>query len=92
MRMRRHGGFFISLLINLLLNAEGMIPAAVLLVLHFTLGWSVFWSVGALCIWISVLVIRMLIIRWANRCGNTPDPPKENKNPYSAKNFPWMDK
>lgn len=91
MRRTRHsGGFFVCLLINLLFNADGAIPAAVLLVLHFVLDWSILWAVGALCIWIALIVIQMLVIGWARRCGDTPDPPKENKNPYSAKNFPGI--
>lgn len=35
------GSFFICLLINMLLNFEGIIPAAVLLALHFVLKLSV---------------------------------------------------
>lgn len=27
----------------------------------------------------------MRIIGWAAKCGSSPDRPKENKNPYSAK-------
>ena len=83
-RARRSGGFFLCLLLNLFLNPEGMIPAAILLVLHFWLGWSFWWAVLALGLWILWITFRKLVLSWANRCGNTPDRPTENKNPYSA--------
>lgn len=70
----------------MLLNLDGLIPAAILLVLHFWRGWSPWWAVGAAGIWLLVLVLQMLLLGWASRCGNIPDPPRENKNPYSAGN------
>lgn len=85
-RTKRRGGFFFSLLINILLNPEGFLPAVVLIVLHFVLGWSLWWAALAAAVWIVWLAIRMLLLGWVVDCGNTPDPPKENKNPYSAKN------
>ncbi len=84
-RTHRSGGFFLSLLINMLLNAEGVIPAAVLLGLHFWLGWSLWWAAGALALWIVWLCLGTLLLGWANRCGNAPVPEQRNKNPYSAK-------
>lgn len=85
-RTKRRGGFFFSLLINILLNPEGFLPAVVLIVLHFVLGWSLWWAALAAVVWIVWLTIRMLLLGWVVDCGNMPDPPKENKNPYSAKN------
>ncbi len=38
-RTKRHRGFFLTLLINLLLNLEGLVPAILLAALHFLLGW-----------------------------------------------------
>ena len=83
-RTRRSGTFFFCLLINILLNPEGFIPAAVLLVLHFVIGWPVWLAFAALGVWLLWITIGMLVIGWASRCSNIPDPPKENKNPYSA--------
>lgn len=83
-RTKQSGGFILCLLFNMLLNLEGLIPAGVLLVLHFACGWSVWWSVLALAVWIEWLILWMLFIGWAGRCGNSPDPPRENKNPYSV--------
>ena len=85
-RARRRGNFFLCLLINMLLNPEGLIPAVILLVLHVWLGWPVWWAVLAAGLWILWLILWMRLIGWAGKCGSTPDPPKENKNPYSAGN------
>ena len=78
------GSFFLCLLINMILNWEGLIPAAVLLVLPFALGWSFWWALAAFGAWLLWMLIWMSVIGWASRCGSTPDPPKENKNPYST--------
>ena len=67
-RTRRSGGFFLCLLLNLLLNWEGAIPAALL--------------------WIGGLIVWMLVIGWASDCGSRRDEPRENKNPYSSKQYP----
>lgn len=85
-RARRSGGFWLSLLLNLLLNADGLLPAVLLFGLHFWLGISVWWAVAAAVLWFTAIAVRMVVFRWANRCGNTTDPPKENKNPYSVGN------
>ena len=82
-RTKRTGNFFLCLLINIMLNVEGSIPAWILLILHFCIGISIFWFWLALALWIIYLLVWMKIIGWAGRCS-TPDPPKENKNPYSA--------
>lgn len=71
------------LLINMLLNIDGAIPAAILLVLHFLLGISLWWSVLALAVWLAWILLYMLVIGWARDCGNTADEYRENKNPYS---------
>ncbi|MDD6203699.1 MAG: hypothetical protein PUC05_01705 [Firmicutes bacterium] len=84
-RTKRSGSFLLCLFINMLLNLEGLIPAALLLVMHFWLGWSVWWAVLALGLWIAGLILWMRVIGWAGECGSAPDPPKENKNPYSVR-------
>lgn len=85
-RTKRSCGFFGTLMINILLNPEGFLPAAVLVVLHFVLGWSLWWAALAAVLWLVWLILKMAFLGWAIKCGDTPDPPKENKNPYSAKN------
>lgn len=81
---KRSEHFLVCLLFNMLLNWEGIIPAVVLFILHRCLGWSVWWAVLALVVWIASLIVWMLVIGWATKCSNTPDRPTENKNPYSA--------
>ncbi|MBQ4601788.1 MAG: hypothetical protein IJB24_02905 [Clostridia bacterium] len=84
-RTKRTGNFLLTLLFNMLLNLEWGIPALVLLILHFVIGLSIWWFVGAMAFWILCMITGMWIIGWARDCGDTPDPPKENKNPYSYK-------
>ena len=66
-KMKRVGGFLLSLLFNMLLNARGLIPAAVLLVLHYVLRVPIWLSFAALGIWIAAMIARMLFFGWALR-------------------------
>ena len=84
-RTKRGGGFFVCLLFNMLLNLEWSIPAWILLALHFMCDISILWFVVALAFWILVIISGMSIMGWAAKCAATPDPPRENKNPYSVK-------
>ena len=84
-RTRRSGSFLLCLLINLLLDLRWSIPAWILLALHFWLEISVWWFIGGLAFWILRNLLGMWFVGWAAACGRIPDPPKENKNPYSAK-------
>ncbi len=77
------GNFFICLLINILLNLEGAIPGAILLVLHFIFEISVWWSVGAFALWIIYILLWMIIFGWANQASSKNEY-RENKNPYSV--------
>lgn len=85
-KCKPNGSFWLSLIINIILNFEGVIPAVVLLALHLGFGISVWWSAAALAIWIMRIIIWMLFMRLANKYGNVPDKSKENKNPYSVSN------
>lgn len=80
--LKRIGRFLLSLLINLVFHWEGLIPAAILLVLHFWPGIPLYWFFIALGAWILLVLVRMLWIRFAVRsAAETPE--RENKNPYS---------
>ena len=85
-RTKRSGNYLLVLLINMLLNFELSIPAWVLLILHFVIDLSIWWFIGALGVWVVSAMSAMWVVGWANRYGNVPDRPKENKNPYSNKN------
>ena len=84
--LKRSGSFFPCLFINMLMNIEGLLPAVVLLALHFWLKISVWWSFGAFIAWILYLIMWMAFIGWAGKCGSEREMPKDNKNPYSAGN------
>ena len=87
-RTRRSGSFFLCLLLNVLLNWEGAIPAALLFALHRWRGWPLWWAGLALALWIGGILLWMLVIGWASDCGSRRDEARENKNPYSAKQYP----
>lgn len=87
-RTKRGGGFFLCLLLNVLLNWEGAIPAALLFALHRWRGWPLWWAGLALALWIGGILLWMLVIGWASDCGSRRDEPRENKNPYSSKQYP----
>ena len=72
-RTKRSGGFFPCLLLNLLLNWEGVIPAALLFALHRWRGWPLWWAGLALALWIGGLIVWMLVLGWASDCGSRRD-------------------
>ena len=84
-RTKSGGGFWLCLLINLLLNLEWSIPAWILLGLHAWLGIRIRWFAAAMILWILRVLAGMWLMGWASDCGSQKDPPKENKNPYSVK-------
>ena len=83
-RTKYTGSFFIMLLFNILINIEWSLPAWILLILHFVIGLSIWWFVAALALWIVFILLWMLVIGAAAKCGSEPAPYRENKNPYSA--------
>lgn len=87
MKKANSGNFFLALILNLVFNLEWVIPAVILLILHFTVNLPVFWFWLALGLWIGGILIITLVLGWAGRCSE-PQAPKENKNPYSKHSFP----
>ena len=87
-KLHADGNFLLALLINLIFHWEGSIPAWILLVLHVVIGLSIKWFWIALGLWLLGMILWMMLVgrfyTWANQCGNTPDPPKKNVNPYSV--------
>ena len=80
-------GFFSALLINLIFDLEWTVPAWILLAAHFIFKISIWWFVGALILWIIGVAIKTSVFSWLVHVGNIPDPPKENKNPYSSTGY-----
>ena len=83
------GTFFLCLLFNMMLNFRLTIPAWILLILHFVLGISTWWFVGAMGAFVLFVFFWMLVIRLASRAAASAKdaPPVENKNPYSSKGY-----
>ena len=71
-------------------NLEWTIPAWLLLGAHYFFRISIFWFVGALILWVLGVSVKTIVFSWLVRNGNIPDPPKENKNPYSSTYKPGM--
>ena len=69
-RTKRGGGFFLCLLLNVLLNWEGALPAALLLALHRWRGWPLWWAGAALALWLGGLIVWMLVLGWASDCSS----------------------
>ncbi len=86
-RPRVNGGFFAALGINLIFELEWTIPAWILLVLHFVFDISILWVIGAIALWVVGVGVKTAVFSWLIREGNQPDPPKENKNPYSSTEY-----
>lgn len=87
MRIRRNSGFLLSIIINIVFNLEGSIPAWILLGLHFWLGLSIKWFLLALFIWLFVIFLRTAVLSWVNKQNNISRPKLENKNPYSKTGY-----
>jgi len=81
------GRFLLHYLICLVFHWEGLIPAVILLVLHFWPGIPLFWFFIALGLWLLFVLIRMLFFRFAIRSSADPTPFRENKNPYSFRPY-----
>ncbi len=94
------GSFLFCLLISLVLNLEGLIPAVIALVLYLLFKFPPLWVVYTMAgIWILVIIVQLLVIRWAaskppRQTGSNKNPysstgyvPGSNKNPYSATGY-----
>ena len=77
-------GWIRSYVLSLMLNIYGLMPAALLAIAHLVFGISLWYAAGAVGLWLIGVLIRMLIVTWAARCGSAPTPYQENKNPYSV--------
>ena len=80
--------FFLFFRIGYLLLS---LPAWALLILHFTVGISIWWFAGYIILWFVVALLRYLLIVFARQCVKDEKETlarQENKNPYSHKNTP----
>ena len=88
--MRKKGnpgdGFLLCFLVNLLFNFWWGTIAVILFILYLWLRIPLFWSLIGLFIWFSVAFISTALVVWAANIPKDKTPPRENLNPYSAKN------
>ena len=85
-RTRRSGGFLICLLINIILNLDGAIPAVLLLIGHYAFGVPLWLAIAAFALWLVGMIVYMLIMGWY--IGQDDDLPQKSKrvnNPYAKK-------
>lgn len=83
--------FLLSFGINFLFNTKWLIPAVITFVFHFIFGISMWWTFGAVMVFITVMVLRTLLLVLLNNAGNLPEKQRPNKNPYSSKGYEQID-
>lgn len=83
--VKRKTNIVSTILFNLLLNLEGLLPALIFLALHFIFDISIVWAGGFAAFWLTRIIVKTLLLSFACRCGNEKTPYRENKNPYSVK-------
>ena len=84
MRRSQGHGLILSIIINMLFRAYWIVLVAILIVLHFALGWPLWLIVIPIACWFLHSLLITLILGWANS-NSEPQPVQENKNPYSYK-------
>ena len=69
------------------------LPAWITLILHFTIGLPLYWFWATLGAWLLIGLIRFALINFGRWGAENPvQPPKENRNPYSAERDPYAKK
>ncbi len=84
---RQAGGWLRALLITLFWHVSSWLlslPAWITLALHFVIGLPLWWFWATLGAWLAAGLVRFLLVNFARWGAGQPDPPKPNKNPYSA--------
>ncbi len=61
------------------------VPMWLTLILHFTVGLSIWWFWGTLAVWLLAGALRYCLINFARWGAYEGTPYRENKNPYSNK-------
>jgi len=85
--MCRFGGFIVSFGFSLWRHSIWGGLALLLFLLRFWLkAIPLYLPLAFLGVWLLAALIVIAFLGWATKAGGRPDPPCENKNPYSAKN------
>ncbi len=89
---RDAGGFLLGLFFCLFFRVNSWlcsVPMWLTLILHFAAGLSLAWFWATLAAWLLAGIVRYCFIAFARWGASVPPPQKENKNPYSKKD--WRD-
>ena len=86
MRHTSNHGFFLSVLLNLVLNIEWAVLAGILFGLHYWVGLPIYFGYIVLGGWFLFAVGITIFLSWAGSCAEAPRPEPTNKNPYSVGN------
>lgn len=81
-------GFFFGLFFFMIFRISSWVcsvPMWLTLILHFVIGLPIWWFWATLVAWLTVGIIRYLLIVFARWGGNSEVNYPENKNPYSNK-------
>ena len=84
-RTARDHGFILCLLLNMAFRFEWCVAAIVYYCLRLWLHFPLFPTFVLLGIWVLYSLFVTAVLSMANRSGNAPVPPAQNKNPYSKK-------
>ena len=79
-------GVFLCFLINLFLNFEWAVIAAILFGLHVWLHIPWFFAAIIGAFWVIQAFVLAILVQWGSRSSAIPTPEQSNTNPYSAKN------
>ena len=71
-------------LLNLALHWPLGLAAAVLLVLHRTVGLPGLLAWAVFAAWMLLAMVLTYLVKWGNESAGQKAPPRETKNPYSA--------
>lgn len=90
-RVSKGNGFFVSVIINMVLRPEWPVVAAVLFfVHHYVEKVSIWWGFGVLIVWFVYCFILTAFISWVGSKGSDKPVEKKNVNPYSQKGVPTI--
>ena len=81
--IKKFGEYVLNFVLSLLFHWYWCIPAIILLILHFVLGISIWWAVGAFVLFVVGVRIFVHVLGWLVYMGNQDERPSKNKNPYS---------
>ena len=65
------GGFLLCFILNLFLNIGWLLPAVILLILHFVVGTPLWLFFVALALWVVIVLLMTIFMSWAARTGDS---------------------